>query len=503
MATDRSSNDGKEFAGEITVASRIIDYLSSGLYKDPASCLKELINNSYDADATRVDVFVKPDANHIIIEDDGCGMNREEFEKHFSRISESHKRDRSDKTPSGRKKIGKIGIGFIAANEICDVMEIYSTKKGNEELLNVVIDFKELREPVESRRRKGTDYVKADYVGRVTRTDAKSHYTRIFLRSVRGAAKDILAGARPQREGAESISLYGHFPDTIADLLKSSRINTWKDFDTYSETMLKIGLNVPVRYAPKWVPSKYHNVVKEFEQTTEKLNFSVYYDGTELRKPIVFRDLDGRGILKHFKFEGSEVSAHGYFYVQHKTIKPIEIHGLLVRIREAAVGEHDQQFWGFSPSESSLLQRWVSAEIWADDRLEDAMNIDRRTLRDVHPAYVELRGAIHKQLRAVLKEARQEIYEAGSTERKQTIVHEAWDELRHLADDPGLKLPSYVAQSLHDNLKSISPKNRQKMLLKKYNAVEFYEIIIEVAKQVLTPAQLKKFLSILTERLSK
>jgi HSP90 family molecular chaperone len=131
------TDNDNAFFGEIVVASRIVDYLSSGLYESPAACLKELINNSYDADATRVDVFVKPDADRIIIEDDGHGMNRDDFELHFRRISESYKRVDSDKTVSGRPKIGKIGIGFIAANEICDVMEIFSTKTNSAELLHV------------------------------------------------------------------------------------------------------------------------------------------------------------------------------------------------------------------------------------------------------------------------------------------------------------------------------------------------------------------------------
>jgi HSP90 family molecular chaperone len=73
----------KKFEGEIKVASRIVDYLSSGLYDSPAACLKELINNSFDADATKVEVFIKPDADRIIIVDDGDGMDRKEFEKHF------------------------------------------------------------------------------------------------------------------------------------------------------------------------------------------------------------------------------------------------------------------------------------------------------------------------------------------------------------------------------------------------------------------------------------
>ena len=50
--------ENNNFEGEIVVASRIVDYLSSGLYHSPAACLKELINNSFDADATEVNIFV-------------------------------------------------------------------------------------------------------------------------------------------------------------------------------------------------------------------------------------------------------------------------------------------------------------------------------------------------------------------------------------------------------------------------------------------------------------
>src|SRR3954453_15780924 len=92
--------------GEITVSSSIVDYLSSGLYESSAACLKELVNNSYDADASLVNVFVKPDADRIIIEDDGTGFTKTEFVEHFSHVSESAKRDTSDATSSGRKKLG-------------------------------------------------------------------------------------------------------------------------------------------------------------------------------------------------------------------------------------------------------------------------------------------------------------------------------------------------------------------------------------------------------------
>src|SRR5687768_11610839 len=91
------------FSGEIVVASRIVDALSSGLYESPAACLKELVNNAYDADAAQVGIYVKPDADEIIVEDDGAGMTQAEFVRHFSRISESHKRDDTDVTPRNER----------------------------------------------------------------------------------------------------------------------------------------------------------------------------------------------------------------------------------------------------------------------------------------------------------------------------------------------------------------------------------------------------------------
>jgi len=505
--TDKINNNS--FHGEITVASRIIDYLSSGLYKDPASCLKELINNSFDADAGHVNVFVKPDANRIIIEDDGEGMNREEFIKHFSRVSESHKRDSTDRTPSGRPKIGKIGIGLIAANELCDVLEIFSTKKGSNQLLHIKIDFKAMREPLEKRRKKTGDIVKADYEGQILRVDTRVHYTHIFLQSVRGPAQNILVSAKAQKEGAKGLTLYGLSAESITRILREHTPNSWKDFDTYSETMIKIALNVPVKYAKGWMPKPMESKVSDLEQSVAKLKFQVFYDGTELRKPIIFSDRVQKRFVKKFEYKGKNVSAKGYFYIQHGTIKPIELHGLLVRIRNAAVGEYDPQFWGFSPTDASLIQRWVSAEIWADDRLEEAMNIDRRTLRDVHPAYVELREKVHKELRNVLKDARAKIYEAGSKERRVLEVQKMIGEIKELANKEISPLSSAAARDLLIEWDKSLNKGRnvkeqslnKQHLLKKYSVIELYEIVIDVAKEVLEPGQLRKFLKLLTERL--
>ncbi len=503
--SSESDSPPPQFRGEIKVASRIVDYLSSGLYHSPAACLKELINNAYDADAKVVRVFVKPDADRIVIQDDGHGMTRHEFETHFQRISESHKRDSSTQTEElHRPKIGKIGIGFIAANEICEVMEIYSTKAGSTELLHVTINFSEMRQPIEERRRDSTDIAKADYEGEVLTTDVDEHYTHLFLEQVRGDARDILAGARSQLKESQTRSLYGKSESSVVVALKANDLNSWKDFDRYSETMLEVALNVPVEYADGWMPQNHRSHIKEFESEVKKLDFKVFYDGTPLRKPIVYVPGERKCLVVPFNYKGDHVSAKGYFYAQHGSVKPQELHGLLLRIRNAAVAEFDPSFWGFTPSVASLIQRWVSAEIWADDRLEEAMNIDRRTLREAHPAYVELRDALHLKLRSVFDLTKKELYDSGSNERKTTKAAETQREIQTALDDIA---PNISAKSVKALKKawvdfSYSPSS-QKNLLKKYSVSEFYSVVIDVAKDVLEPAQLEAFLKKLTERLSK
>ncbi len=68
-----------EFKGEIVVASRIVDYLSSGLYESPAACLKELVNNARVGAAFFGSELYKKVIGHEEI--DFCGLDRADQEK--------------------------------------------------------------------------------------------------------------------------------------------------------------------------------------------------------------------------------------------------------------------------------------------------------------------------------------------------------------------------------------------------------------------------------------
>jgi hypothetical protein len=496
-----SSVDHRTFHGQILVGSRIIDYLSSGLYKSPAACLKELVNNSYDADATVARILVKPDADRIIIDDDGVGMDLETFERHFSKISESHKRDDSDVTPSGRPKIGKIGIGFIAANEICEEMEIFSTCEGSSELLHVTIDFARMREPQAQRRSDEGDYAKGDYYGEILEAPIDEHYTRIFLKRVRGEARDILAGAKPPHAGARDTSLYGLKPATIRDRL--ANLTSWSSLDDYSQTRLGVALNVPVRYPDDWVSEDHREQLQDFEESVARLGFRAEYDGTDLERPVVLTGPKANSMVKTVEFAGNHVAAKGWLYAQHGTLRPEELNGVLIRIRNAAVGEYNDDFLGFPHAEGTLFQRWITAELYADDRLEDALNIDRRTLRDTHPAYVELRQWFHEEFSGFLTDVRRVLYTKPAAQRKRQRVATEARRMEEVAsavsEDYGKATGARIAEAWLLPQGARQPNER--LISRKYSVSELYRTVLAVAREVLPPHLARRFIDELTRRL--
>ena len=412
-----------------------------------------------------VEVFVKPDAEQIIVADDGVGLTRDEFERHFQRVSESHKRDDRDTTVElDRPKIGRIGIGMIAANELCEQMEIHSTVKGDDRLLRVEIDFQAMRGELSERRDEEDESVikKGDYTGwEETSAERGDHYTRIFLKQVRGDAQDILSGAREDTQTAGRTSLYGSDPAGMVEALGDRAPRSWTDFDEYSQAMLQVGLNVPVRYAEGWAPSRIRRTLREFEDDVDALDFTVRYDGTDLRKPIVLGRNEHENLVKRFRFDGERVSAKGYFFAQRTTIHPEDLNGVLIRIRNAAVGDYDRGWLGFKSSQNPLIQRWVSSEIWANDALEEALNIDRRTLRTTHPAYVELQQAFHEAYASVLGEARNKLYQKRSEQRRVDDARSEFGRVAEVAREAGVTLPAKVRRAFKESEDSslIAPRS--------------------------------------------
>jgi hypothetical protein len=113
----------------IKVNQQVVKHLSLGLYQNFALAIKELISNSYDADATEVKLKLDIKNGKITLRDNGRGMNESEFKNHYLQIG-FYKEPSKKLNKLGRMRIGTFGIGFLAPLPYCRVLRVISKKKG-------------------------------------------------------------------------------------------------------------------------------------------------------------------------------------------------------------------------------------------------------------------------------------------------------------------------------------------------------------------------------------
>src|SRR2546427_11736087 len=83
---------------DVRLSYRIIELFSEGLYASPNKAIEELVANSFDAGAQRVEVLLSPNLHDqtatIVVIDDGEGMDISGLKQHWL-IGVSNKRQLS------------------------------------------------------------------------------------------------------------------------------------------------------------------------------------------------------------------------------------------------------------------------------------------------------------------------------------------------------------------------------------------------------------------------
>ncbi|HIV06673.1 MAG TPA: ATP-binding protein [Candidatus Merdousia gallistercoris] len=115
----------------LNIDPRILELLGPNLYTNIYYILAELIANAYDADANNV--YIISDKDSIIVEDDGIGMSykKKEVDK-FLRVAAISRTNDSDSFSSKyhRAKMGRKGVGKLAALSISENVEIMTVSNG-------------------------------------------------------------------------------------------------------------------------------------------------------------------------------------------------------------------------------------------------------------------------------------------------------------------------------------------------------------------------------------
>ena len=123
-----------------TVDSSLIRELGERLVGKPYVALAELIKNSYDADARRVDIDFTGDS--VVVSDDGIGMTFAEFRDRWMRIGSPHKERERESPTLHRPLTGSKGVGRLATQLLAEQLVVTTYAGGRaDSAIRVEVDW--------------------------------------------------------------------------------------------------------------------------------------------------------------------------------------------------------------------------------------------------------------------------------------------------------------------------------------------------------------------------
>ncbi|MBK4119348.1 ATP-binding protein [Pluralibacter gergoviae] len=251
-------------------------------------------------------------------------------------------------------------------------------------------------------------------------------------------------------------------------------------FDFYLKMIWDLALSIPVEYVSKnifdipfknqFYAYKISNSMKggqalplnlslgsklgdyfTFPHEKRSSNFNVYIDNLKLSRPIIFENLPCTShviskpmvfIGEYFEeFKGIPVSATGgplkfkAYLLWNSKICPTEHQGVLIRIHDASGTMFDDTFMKYQVQENTR-KRQVTFEIFVEQGLDSALNIDRESYNFSHPHVVILTRWVHsafrqfsnanKQLAKKLRSANRDTKQSKVLSKIDEIVEKAW-----------------------------------------------------------------------------
>lgn len=229
------ANEGQVVQTKLEASDRVIARVTDGIYRQPASALRELISNAWDADASLVTILTDaPRFSRIYVRDNGSGMTHETLSRLLKNIGGSAKRREEgidlgitsaedvDHTPKGRPLIGKIGIGLFSISQLSRRFQIITKVKGEPYRLLAEIKLRTYSEEEDNQAEAedSDDFISGDVlIRREHSDDIDAHGTDIILDDVKPPVRDILRSADRWQgvEDREAALLAGDY-DTWANM---------------------------------------------------------------------------------------------------------------------------------------------------------------------------------------------------------------------------------------------------------------------------------------------
>jgi hypothetical protein len=181
----------------------------------------------------------------------------------------------------------------------------------------------------------------------------------------------------------------------------------------YHQFLWELALTTPVCYFDDAPILLSKDTLKKKKRALKAYDFNLIVDQRNLLKPILLpggqlaRNLDVlepkydytlTSVSFSREIEGSPLSFSGYIYWQRKQIQPSTIRGLQIYIRNIGIGTFDNTLLKFSTVNPTSRAGQISGEIYADEGLERALNIDRRSFRETDAHYQAFQNHIWELL---------------------------------------------------------------------------------------------------------
>lgn len=138
--TEKPKKESKQLGFQFRVSSALKDIIGQDLITDDYIAVFELVKNSYDAYASRVDIYfenIYSENSKIIIKDNGKGMDSEDLKNKWLFVAYSAKRegtednsfDYRDNIYKKRAFAGAKGIGRFSCDRLGRILYLETTKK--------------------------------------------------------------------------------------------------------------------------------------------------------------------------------------------------------------------------------------------------------------------------------------------------------------------------------------------------------------------------------------
>lgn len=465
----------------LEVTSNILIHIGAGIYNSVAGAIKELVSNSYDADATKVVISTDyPDFEQIRVVDNGTGMSVARFKKAMYTIGSSLKgtlETRTNTEKYARPIIGQLGIGLMGLSQVCSVAIIESQLRGGDTRFVAELNFSQFKEHPEEQARAAKLNVLQEMVERFgavaemkERLESNSldedhraelrakiemmeeaqeraqeeqiedlegehlGYCMIYpnmraipgqdgtivtLRAIDRGVRELLKDTNrsidgmPRHVKAREES-WGEFREEVDEwdwhelcerLRHQTSGLTYQSLPQYHQFLWELALMTPVQYFPGAPVTIREDLLTRKKKQLKRFDFSLIVDNRELFKPILLpsgdlareEDLEEKYDynIEPLSFEGevdnSLLKYHGYLFWQRKQVKPSTIRGIQIYIRNVGIGPYDNTLLNFANVNPTSRAGQISGEIYAEEGLERALNIDRNSFRETDAHYLKLK----------------------------------------------------------------------------------------------------------------